>query len=242
MSRDVVATLKVLHPQTTPFEQAVDYLLVAKEAQRCMEVTVKHYGWTLNYFGAWIAEKGINKPTEITAHHIRLFLAYLAGQDFTDNTVHDFARVIKTWCRFLHDEELLPSNPFARVAMPRLDKRIMPAFTQEDVKNLLAACDVLGQARLLVLRDTGVRVSEFVALNVGDVDIKSGVVRVRRGKGRKDRTVFLGAKASVVDRRHRAHCVARRFDCHGAVGKRHGLGRTAIDAGTGRPGMPDCLS
>jgi site-specific recombinase XerD len=203
-SQDVVPRLSIVHQPTHPtaYEQAVDYFIVAKEAQRCTPATLKHYRWTLEYFGTWLAEQGVTDPTRITAHHIRLFLNYLQSRDFTDHTVSDFARVIKTWCRFLVAEELLSANPFAKVTMPRLDKRIMPAFEQEDVRKLLAACDADGQARILVLLDTGVRVSEFVALDVGDVDLKTGTVRVRQGKGRKDRVVFLGAKAKTALRKH----------------------------------------
>jgi len=50
-------------------------------------------------------------------------------------------------------------------------------------------------AALLFLLDTGLRASEFCNLNVGDVDIASGAVLVRRGKGSKNRIVFFGTIA-----------------------------------------------
>lgn len=51
------------------------------------------------------------------------------------------------------------------------------------------------RAIVLCLLDTGCRASEFVALSVGDVDTAAGAVMVRRGKGGKDRTVYLGVQA-----------------------------------------------
>jgi integrase/recombinase XerD len=51
------------------------------------------------------------------------------------------------------------------------------------------------RALLLSLLDTGCRASEFVALNVSDVNLHSGAVLVRAGKGGKTRTTFVGAKS-----------------------------------------------
>lgn len=46
----------------------------------------------------------------------------------------------------------------------------------------------------LFLIDTGVRAAELVKLDKADIDLQSGVVTVRQGKGRKDRLVYIGAK------------------------------------------------
>jgi site-specific recombinase XerD len=83
-----------------------------------------------------------------------------------------------------------------KVKMPRLDKDIPPAFTPDDVHKLLQTCKTArDSAIVLCLLDSGCRAAEFVALNVGDIDLKTGTVAIRQGKGRKDRTAFLGTKA-----------------------------------------------
>jgi integrase/recombinase XerD len=46
----------------------------------------------------------------------------------------------------------------------------------------------------MVLLDTGLRASELCAVNVGDVDTRAGTILVKKGKGRKERTVFMGAR------------------------------------------------
>jgi integrase/recombinase XerD len=109
--------------------------------------------------------------------------------------VHVHARAVKTFCRWLLAEGLVPADPFARVSMPRLEKRILPALTSEDLGHLLAVASDRERAVVLCLLDSGLRASEFVGLNVGDVDTRSGSVIVRQGKGRKDRVTFLGAKS-----------------------------------------------
>ena len=77
-----------------------------------------------------------------------------------------------------------------------MPKEILPAFSPEDVRELLEACKALRDiAMILFMLDTGVRASEMVALSVSDLDSVSGAVQVKQGKGRRDRVVFLGAKA-----------------------------------------------
>ena len=80
--------------------------------------------------------------------------------------------------------------------MPRMSKEILPAFSPEDVRSILGACHTTRDtAIVLCLLDSGCRASEFMALNVGVVDTKTGAVTIRQGKGKKDRVVFLGTKA-----------------------------------------------
>lgn len=76
-----------------------------------------------------------------------------------------------------------------RRAIPKLPKKILPAFEAADVQRLLAACE---RDRALVLLDTGLRAAELVALNGGNVNERSGAVTVREGKRR---IVYLGAQA-----------------------------------------------
>ena len=185
-------------PATTTLERCLEMFLLHQEASRHTPRTVQTYRETLTRFLEYLAELKITAPEEITPHAIRRFLVDLERRGLADTTVHKFARCIKTFCNFLVNEELLDASPMRKVAMPKLEKKIHPPFSQEEVEKLLAACgkDFHGlrdRAIVLCLLDSGLRAAEFVSLNVGDVD-KDGVVRVR-GKGQKDRYVVLGAQA-----------------------------------------------
>ena len=84
----------------------------------------------------------------------------------------------------------------ARVKMPKLPKEILPAFAPGDVQKLMAVCKTpRDKAIVLCLLDSGCRAREFSALTIADVDMQTGTVTVRQGKGKKDRITFLGAKA-----------------------------------------------
>jgi site-specific recombinase XerD len=84
--------------------------------------------------------------------------------------------------------------------MPKVEKRILPPFTEEDLHRLMSSCtrwDTVGlrdYAILLSLVDSGLRAEEFCSLKVGDLNMGDGTLTVR-GKGGKYRQVRLGAKA-----------------------------------------------
>ena len=93
-------------------------------------------------------------------------------------------------------EDLIASNPMRKVRMPRLPKGIPPAFSEEDVNQLIAACtNYRDRAVVLFLLDSGCRAAEFIALNIEDVDLDEGIVHIRLGKGKRERTTYIGDSA-----------------------------------------------
>lgn len=176
---------------------AADSFYLDREAARCTPATLK---WYRKYVGAlveWLHRKNVNRVADVTPDLLRLYLVELQDRGLAATTVHHHASAARTLFLFLeHEGRLTGDNPMRRVRMPRLPKELLPSLTPEDVQKLLAGCDCeRDRALILFLLDTGVRAAECVALNVADVDLTTGAVMVRAGKGRKDRFVYLGAKA-----------------------------------------------
>ena len=174
--------------------------LAAKESEGLSQRTLDVYGSALARFGSWLQSENITNLAELTAQDIRRYILAAQRQELSAAYVHGLVRPVKTLLRFLHTEGVLQSDVFSTVAMPRLTVPIQPAFTTEQVKRLLAACDdsqepERDKAIVLVLLDTGVRAGELCSLTVGDVDPHTGVVTVRRGKGGKGRYTYLGARS-----------------------------------------------
>ena len=197
MPHEQLTHLKIV-PRSAPslLRMTLDGFLTSREATRLSPVTVNWYRGMLQPFLAFLEKQGITAPEAIAPSHIRAFLVSLQRQGVKDNTVHAYARAVRAFLNFLVEEGIIPESPMRKVKMPRLDRRILPAFSPDDVRRLLAACDnPRDTAIVLCLLDTGLRAAEFTALNVGDVDLRTGAVQVRRGKGGKGRVAFLGAKA-----------------------------------------------
>jgi site-specific recombinase XerD len=197
MPREPVTHLKILlRSAPSLLRLTLDTFLTSREAMRLSPATLDWYGRMLRSFLAFLEKQGITAPEAIAPSHIRAFLVSLQRQGVKDNTVHAYARAVRAFLNFLVEEGIIPESPMRKVKMPRLDRRILPAFSPDDVRRLLAACEAPRDAAIvLCLLDTGLRAGEFVALNVADVDLKTGAVQVRRGKGGKGRVAFLGAKA-----------------------------------------------
>jgi len=184
----------------TGLDFALEGFMLSREAMRCTPKTLEHYDYTLGGFTAYLAHQGISDVADITAHHIRAYLGSLQRRDLKDTTQHIHARGIRAWLNWLVAEGELDTSPMKRVSMPRLEKRIPPPFSPQEVRTLLAACDrrtelgARNYAMILTLLDTGLRAAEFCSLHVGDLDMRSGLCTVL-GKGSKQRTVRMGAKA-----------------------------------------------
>jgi integrase/recombinase XerC len=183
-------------------QAALDTFLLSRQAARCTPKTLEHYTYTCGNFASFLQERAVTTPEAITPNHIRQYLVALQRQGLKDTTQHAHARGIKTWLRWLVREGDLAENPMLRVDMPRLDARIPPPFSPDDVNKLLSACDrsVVGlrnRAIVIGLLDSGLRLSEFVSLRVGDVNMRTGLCSVM-GKGRKMRQVCFGAKSRAV--------------------------------------------
>jgi integrase/recombinase XerD len=134
-------------------------------------------------------------------------------------TVRNIWVVLSAFFRWISEEFDMP-NPMKKVAAPKFERIPVDPFTQADVEALLKACDYCEEAQtdtrrkfsmrratalrdkalILTLLDSGLRASELCALNIGDLDMKTGKVIVKHGveggaKGRKGRVVFLGKTA-----------------------------------------------
>jgi integrase/recombinase XerD len=77
--------------------------------------------------------------------------------------------------------------------MPRLEKKRLPMLTASQLTQIVQACNVRDKAIVLFMADSGLSRAEVIALNWSDVDMQSGLVRVRQGKDRKDRSAVIGA-------------------------------------------------
>ena len=157
--------------------------------------TLENYDFMLSPFIAFLQGEGVAYVGDITPRHIRAYLLTLQAREMSLATQATAARRIKTWLNFLVREGVLDVSPMRTVPMPRQKHKRPVIFTLEEVESLLdAAQRARDKAIILFLLDSGARVAELVALDIGDVSLTSGFIRVRDGKGGRDRASFLGVR------------------------------------------------
>ena len=194
--------------------QFLDYLKLEKHFS---DYTVKSYGADLIQFGQFLAgEIGQSHATTSTAANagkpiderltscepitVREFLAYLYAQNYTKSTTARKLATLRSFYKFCIRRGIVSVSPQTQIKTPKQEKRQPKCLDLEQVQKLLDApgdADLLSardKAMLEVLYSSGIRVSELVELDMADIDLQEGVLRVK-GKGRKDRLTPIGSQA-----------------------------------------------
>ena len=178
-------------------DQYLHYLIIEKGLSKN---TIEAYRHGLNRFFDHLRKKGIQEIGSVGKFDIRAFLLALKGKGLSTKTVVRDLSAIRTFFRFLIQEEILEANPVEEIESPKMAKTLPEILTLKEVEQLLEQPDlrtplgVRDRAMLEVLYATGMRVSELVHLSVNQVNLESGYV-VIYGKGSKERMVPLGSEA-----------------------------------------------
>jgi site-specific recombinase XerD len=165
--------------------------------------TLRAYRRDLLLWASYLDTRGRTLLTAVDTD-VEAFLASLQA-DRSRATVARVASTLRGLYGFLLDEGVLTRDPTALLAARRAGERLPKALTEEQVDALLAspatdgAVDVRDRAVLELLYGTGIRVSELVGLDLGDIDFTEELMRVT-GKGSKQRLVPIGRTAGAAVR------------------------------------------
>jgi integrase/recombinase XerC len=192
--------------------QFIRYLTVEKNASphtcRCyqrdlegFEDFLKNSGMVLNIS----AEVEWEKVDRLT---IRKYLSFLHRKNKKSSIARKIS-TLRSFFRYLNREQMIGSNPAKSISTPKVEKTLPTTLTVDEAFRLMESPKNLSEkgspavmkdnslrdrAILELLYSSGLRVSELVGLNLGQIDLDLGIVKVM-GKGRKERIVPVGRKA-----------------------------------------------
>jgi integrase/recombinase XerD len=188
---------------SSQIERFLDHLTVERGLSRH---TIAAYRRDLARYAEFLRRRRVRDATAVTARNVTAHIAGVSSSTHRDGVPYRATSVvralssIRAFHRFLMREGEADVDPTAGVIRPRLPRRLPRPLSVEDVKKILAQpgrSTVQGlrdRAVLETLYGAGLRVSELVGLDVDDVDLEEGGVRVL-GKGSKERDVPLGRYA-----------------------------------------------
>jgi len=175
----------------------ITHLIAEKNAS---PYTIKNYRHEIGQFLDFLKEQGIDSWEGVDRYVLRRYLAWLQAEGYVKASITRRISELRSFCRYLVREGILDTNPIRAISSPKIPKRLPNYLDVHEVEGLLAAPDAMvpqGQrdrAIMEVLYASGLRVSELVSLNLKNVDLRHGELRVW-GKGAKERLALLGEPA-----------------------------------------------
>lgn len=198
-------------------EQVQAFLEFLAGEKSYSENTIAAYRNDLTQFVHYLEDlPADSKPSSWTDVNKEIIVAYildLKEREYTSSTVARKVAAVKSFFHYLMAEGVIRSDPTVTLDSPKVKKRLPKAISRRDIELLLAAPAGNNSAKsqrdhalLELLYASGMRVTELVSLDVGDIDTDSGTVRVHGKKMvSKERVISVGDAAAQAVRVYISH-------------------------------------
>lgn len=218
----------------------IEAFLIDRQAQNISPTTMVFYRNKLRYFMGYCKDQGVERIPNISADLLRRYMLWLTESGHNPGGMHACYRVIKTFLLW-YEREVEPENwknPIRKIKPPKVPLEILEPVSTETIMALLGTCTGGPNAKrdktlILFMADTGARASEVCSIDLDDVNPVTGKVIIRKGKGQKARTVFIGSQTRKA---LRGYLLERKNTCKAlfisATGER--LGYWGVEAMLGR--------
>lgn len=182
-------------------EAILDYLHFLQVERQLSHNTLASYRRDLESYVEHIHNnQGLTNLNEVERSHILFHLENLRGQGISSRTIARHISSIRSFHQFLLREKITENDPTVHLEMPQIEQKLPKVLSIEEIDLLISAPDqmkpqgVRDAAMLELLYGSGMRISECIGLNLNDVHLTMGFVRVF-GKGGKERIIPLGKTA-----------------------------------------------
>lgn len=173
--------------------EAVEIWCTQRQAEEYSPFTLRSYRLQMRLL---IRELGDLQLDQVRIDDLRRYIAAHSARLMPSSTAHR-VRMIKSFFTWAVDEDYLPKSPARKLKEPKLPERVPKSHTREELELIREGCVTLREHSLVeVLFSTGCRSSEISSIKREDVDWHRRCIIVM-GKGAKERTVFIGARASI---------------------------------------------
>ncbi len=157
-----------------PLHAAVEEFLADCRLRQLSPTTLQWYRYTLEPFTRFALAHGEHEVASVSTQTVRAFLAERAER-VQANRLNDYREAVDRFCQWLVNQGYANENPVEGIRKAREAKRLIPAFNQEEVEALLGqpnTSSFIGlrdHVFMLLLLDTGIRLSEALGLRVCDL-------------------------------------------------------------------------
>ncbi|MHB8345846.1 MAG: tyrosine recombinase XerC [Acidiferrobacterales bacterium] len=186
-------------PSTPVQAQIGRFIEHLRSERRLSPHTISGYGRDLRSLRAFCDKEQIGDWSAVDGRHALAYVAHLHRDGLGSRSIQRGLSAARSFYRYLLRCGTVSSNPFAGVPAPKSRRRLPKSLSVDQTARLLSvggseSMTVRDRAIMELLYSSGLRLAELVSLDVVDVDLADGLVRVT-GKGGKTRVVPVGCFA-----------------------------------------------
>lgn len=170
-------------------------------SQRQLSVhTLAAYRNDLEAIQAWLIEQQVGQWEQLSTHLVRGWVASLHQSGQSANSIKRKLSALRSFFQYLLVEGVVKANPASGVRAPKAEQRLPKVLDVDRMNHFLqqlpaqTPVEIRDLAMLELFYSSGLRLSELVGLDVLDLDLAQGLVRVL-GKGNKQRVLPVGRQA-----------------------------------------------
>ena len=196
---------------TKQIEDFVSYLSVEKNYA---ENTISSYERDLLKFSSFLNKKGFNDFKEIDSDALNLFIMELRNAGTSGKSLKRYLSSIRVFFTFLMERDGLEINPALSIKTPKIERDLPKTIDFDDLKKMMTIKsskykELRSVLMIELLYSCALRVSELVGINLEDIDMNEGFLKVM-GKGGKARFSPMGQTTIEVLKRY----VKQRPNCN----------------------------
>jgi integrase/recombinase XerD len=189
------------HTKIVDFKTALSSFIDDCEIRNLRPHTIQYYRNELSLFYKSLREQGIDpSPSKISKDHIKNTILYLKNKGLKTVTINTRLRAIRAFFNFLYREKHIKKNPVSDLKLLKDRRKVVETFTVEQLDllfkqpNLRTFIGIRDYNFMLLLLETGIRVSELEGVCVSDILWNDSKLHVRHTKGYKERLVPIQSK------------------------------------------------
>ncbi len=168
--------------------------------------TVDAYRLDLAFFIEYCNKQNVNNIHDVKEEHLKRYIYFLKEKELSKRTVSRKISSLKSWWKYLIRFGVVTHELTSYLETPKLEKKLPNFLSPEEIDGCLEA--VKGSvseerdcAIIELLYSTGIRVSELISVDIGEIDEAREEIRVV-GKRDKERIVILGRQAMIAVKKY----------------------------------------
>lgn len=171
--------------------------------KRLSEHTLKSYQRDIKHLQSYCVNNELQRWHQVQVTDIRNHISSRHRKGLSSKSLQRELSAIRSFYNYLLKKRLLDNNPATHIRAPKQTRKLPKVLDVDQVFGLLetpadSRLEIRDLAMFELFYSSGLRLSELAALNINDLDISDQSLRVRRGKGGKQRDLPVGSKAIIA--------------------------------------------